>query len=81
MRESRENMSVYADINPLISHRDNNEGLVEYLSESLGYKITPREFAIFVEYFNDQVIGHAENLISELANNPEIWLEDDEVTE
>jgi hypothetical protein len=77
----RQAMSVNAEINPLITYRDSNEGLIEYLTESLGYKITPREFAIFVEYFNDQVIGYAENLISELANDPEIWLEDYEVTE
>ena len=70
-------MSVYADINPLISHRDNNGGLMDQISESLGYKVTAREFAIFVDYFNEQVEGYAENLISELVNDPELWLDSD----
>jgi hypothetical protein len=81
MRESREIMSVYAEINPLISHRDNNEGMIVQLSESLGRSVTFREFSIFVEYFNDRVISNADNLYSELMNDPELWLRDDEVTE
>lgn len=74
-------MSVYAEFNPLISHRDNNEGMIVQLSESLGRSVTFREFSIFVEYFNDRVISNADNLYSELMNDPELWLRDDEVTE
>lgn len=70
-------MSVYADINPLISHRDKNEGLIVQLSESLGRSVTFREFSIFVEYFNSQVEGYAENLIGDLVNDPELWLDSD----
>lgn len=80
-REREREMSVYSEINPLISHRDNNERLIVQLSESLGRKVTLREFSIFVEYFNDRVEQYAEELISELVNCPELWLEDDGVTE
>lgn len=76
-RESRENMSVYSEINPLISHRGKNERLIVQLSESLGRSVTFREFAIFVEYFNDRVISNADNLYSELMNEPELWLDSD----
>ena len=68
-------MSVYAEFNPLISYRDNNDRMKVQLSESLGRSVTEIEFRDFVEYFNDQVIGYAENLISELANDPELWLD------
>lgn len=74
-------MGVYAEINPLISHRDKNEGLIVQLSEGLGRSVTFREFSIFVEYFNDRVTTYGEWLLSELVNDPELWLRDDEVTE
>jgi hypothetical protein len=74
-------MGIYVEFTPLISYRGNNERLIVELSESLGRSVTFREFSDFVEYFNDQVIGYAENLISELVNEPDLWLEDDEVTE
>ena len=74
-------MGVYAEYNPLISYRDNNEILIATISAGLGRAITDKEFASFVEKFNDVVTNFAGQLIDELIDDEEMWLDIDEVTE
>jgi hypothetical protein len=47
----------------------------------LGRAITDKEFASFVEKFNDVVTNFADGLVDELIDDEELWLDDDAVTE